>query len=98
MAFSGGSYQEVGRWLWNFLTAHAKREDPRFEVEVDAGGEREGKSYSARLRFEARLGLPWEFDYKEVADNRGRLAWCEQMAGQTRTRARRLRAVDTGAS
>jgi hypothetical protein len=90
MAFSGGSYEEVKRWLWNFLTAHAKREDPRVEVEVDAGGEREGKSYAARLRFDGYLGSPWEFDYKEVADNRGRLAWCEQMARQTRTRARRL--------
>ena len=23
--FSGGTYPEVARWLWNFLTAHAKR-------------------------------------------------------------------------
>lgn len=100
MAFSGGSYEEVARWLWNFLTAHAKREDARFEVELDAGGEREGKSYSARLRFGALTDSPWEFDYKEVANNRGSLAWCEQLASQTRARARRLLAAagNTGAS
>lgn len=90
MAFSGGSYEDVARWLWNFLTAHAKREDPRFEVELDAGGEREGKSYVARLRFGARTDSPWEFDYKEVADNRGSLAWGRAMAERTRALAREL--------
>jgi hypothetical protein len=90
MTFSGGSYEEVARWLWNFLTAHAKREDPRVEVVVDADDEREGKSYGARLRFGSRLGPLWEFDYKEVADNRGSLAWCEQMAAETRAYTRRL--------
>jgi len=35
--FSGGTYPEVARWLWNFLTAHAKRVDPRFEVILDSG-------------------------------------------------------------
>jgi hypothetical protein len=95
--FSGGSYDEVARWLWNFLTAHAKRENPRVEVELDAGDEREGKSYGARLRFGPRRGPLWEFDYKEVADNRGSLAWCEQMAAQARARARRLVAGETGA-
>jgi hypothetical protein len=100
MAFSGGSYEEVARWLWNFLIAHAKREDPRVEAELEAGGEREGKSYAARLRFGTRLDAPWELDYREVANNRGALAWCEQLAGQTRARARRLlaAAASTGAA
>jgi hypothetical protein len=100
MAFSGGSYGEVARWLWNFLIAHAKREDPRVEVELEAGGEREDKSYVARLRFGAHLDSPWEFDYKDVANNRGGLAWCEQLASQTRARARRLLAAagSTGAA
>src|SRR5215475_440637 len=96
MSFSGGSYEEVARWLWNFLTVHAKREDPRFEVELEAGDEREGKSYAARLRFGTRLEAPWEFDYKDVANNRGSLAWCEQLAGQTRARARALQAATGG--
>ena len=93
MAFSGGSYEEVARWLENFLIAHAKREDPRVEVELEAGGEREGRSYVARLRFGTHLDSPWEFDYNDVAKNRGGLAWCEQLASQTRARARRLLAA-----
>jgi len=48
--FSGGSYDEVARWLHNFLLSHAKRENPRTEVELASGEEREGKSYAARLR------------------------------------------------
>lgn len=100
MGFSGGSYEEVARWLWNFLIAHAKREDPRVEVELEAGGEREEKSYVARLHLGAHLDSPWEFDYKDVANNRGSLAWCEQLASQTRARARRLLAAEgsTGAA
>ncbi|HEV8639996.1 MAG TPA: hypothetical protein VGV13_02745 [Methylomirabilota bacterium] len=88
--FSGGSYDEVARWLWNFLTSHAKREHPRFEVLLDAGDEREGKSYGARLRLGDRLSPVFEFDFKEVADNRGGLAWCRAMAELTRTRAREM--------
>jgi hypothetical protein len=100
MAFSGGSYEDVARWLWNFLTAHAKREDPRVEAELEAGDEREGKSYAARLRFGTQLDAPAAFDYKDVANNRGSLAWCEQLASQTRARARRLLAAarSTGAA
>ena len=29
MSFAGGSYEEGARWLWNFLTSHAKRETSR---------------------------------------------------------------------
>jgi hypothetical protein len=72
--FSGGTYPEVARWLWNFLTAHAKRVDPRLEVILDAGDEREGKSYGARLSFLHHLGPPLEFEFRDAADNRGSLA------------------------
>jgi hypothetical protein len=88
--FSGGSYDEVARWLWNFLTSHAKREHPRFEVELDAGDEREGKSYGARLRRGDRRSPVIEFDFKEVADNRGSLAWCRATADLIRARAREM--------
>jgi hypothetical protein len=88
--FSGGSYDEVARWLRNFLASHAKREDPRVEVELEAGDEREGVSYAARLRLGARRGPPVEFQYREVADNRGSLAWCRALADATRARAREL--------
>ena len=90
MAFSGGSYDEVARWLWNFLTSHAKREDPRVEVELESGDEREGKSYAARLRFGERLSDPIELAYPEVASHRGSLAWCQAAADRTRAQARAL--------
>ena len=99
--FSGGSYHEVARWLWNFLTSHAKRVDPRLEVELEAGDEREGKSYGARLRFGRLVSPVMEFDYREVADNRGSLAWCSALAERTREFARgwlgAQRTADAGA-
>jgi hypothetical protein len=99
--FSGGSYDEVARWLWNFLTAHAKRVDPRVEVELEAGDAGEGKSYAARLRFGPEVSPVVELDYREVADNRGSLAWCQDLADRTRELARALRraqrAADGGA-
>jgi hypothetical protein len=88
--FSGGTYQEVARWLWNFLTAHAKRVDPRIEVVLDADDEREGKSYGARLSFRRQLGPPIEFEFRDVADNRGSLAWCSALAERTKGLAREL--------
>lgn len=88
--FSGGTYYEVARWLWNFLTAHAKRVDPRFEVVLDAEDEREGKSYGARLRLGQRLGPVIELNFREVADNRGSLAWCTRLAERTKQLAREL--------
>jgi hypothetical protein len=90
MSFAGGSYEEVARWLENFLSAHAKREDPRVEILLDAGDERQARSYVARLCLGDRRSAPWELDYKEVADNRGSLAWCRGMAEQVRARARDL--------
>jgi hypothetical protein len=86
--FSGGDYHEVERWLRNFLTSHAKREHPRIEVTLDADGDREGRSYAATLTLGARSTPPVEFDFREVAENRGNLAWCRALADRTRALAR----------
>ena len=88
MAFSGGSYDEVARWLWNFLTSHAKREHPRIEVRLERGDEREGRSYGASLTLEDRRSPVAEFDYADVAEHRGSLAWCRDLAERTRQLAR----------
>ena len=88
MAFSGGSYDEVERWLWNFLTSHATRVDPRIEAALEAGDEREGVSYGARLRLGTRESQMIEFDYKDVAANRGSLAWCAALAERVKQLAR----------
>jgi len=88
--FSGGTYHEVARWLLNFLTAHAKRADPRVEVVFEDDDHREGKSYRARLRFGRHLGPAIELDFREVADNRGSLAWCTRLAERTRKLAREV--------
>ena len=94
--FSGGTYSEVARWLWNFLTAHAKRVDPRFEVELHADDEREGKSYGARLSFLRQRGTIMELEFRDVADNRGSLAWCSALAERTKSAARELVAAARG--
>jgi hypothetical protein len=91
--FSGGSYDDVARWLGNFLTAHAKRENVRAEVELDAGGEREGQSYAARLRLGERVTPPLEFEYPDVAKNRGSLEWCATLAARVRGVVRDLAAA-----
>jgi hypothetical protein len=91
--FSGGSYQEVARWLRNFLTSHAKRVDPRIEVELDAEEEREGHSYGARVRLGQRQGPLIELDFRDVAANRGGLAWCAALAERVRQSARALGAA-----
>lgn len=88
--FSGGDYHEVERWLWNFLTSHAKRVSPRVEVEVDADEARHGRSYGTRLRVGARVSAAVDFDFREVADERGSLAWCAALAARTAARAREL--------
>jgi hypothetical protein len=82
--FSGGSYEDVARWLHNFLTSHAKRENPRIEVEMDA--ERES-DYVATLRLGERRSRPVQLTYREVADDRGTLAWCTALARDTRALA-----------
>lgn len=88
--FSGGSYDEVARWLRMFLTSHAKREHPRVEVVLDEDASLEGRAYRARLRFGERLSEAMELDYKDVADHRGELDWCAALAGRTRALARDL--------
>jgi hypothetical protein len=88
MSFSGGTYDEVARWLRNFIVSHAKRVDPRIEVVLDAGDEREGVSYAARLRLGERQSQVIEFDYKDVAANRGSLAWCAALAERIKQLAR----------
>ena len=91
--FSGGTYDEVARWLWNFLTSHAKRENLRAEVEVEAGEEREGKSYAARVRVGEKLAAPIEFEFAEVAEHRGSLEWCTRLAARVREVVRDLGAA-----
>jgi len=90
MAFSGGSYDDVARWLHNFLTSHAKRENLRAEVELESGDEREGKSYAARFRLGDRVSDPIDFDFRTVADHRGELQWCRDLAERTRQAVRDL--------
>jgi hypothetical protein len=90
MAFSGGSYDDVARWLHNFMTSHAKRENLRAEVELDSGDEREGQSYSARMRRGDQVSDLIEFDYRTVADHRGELQWCRELAERTRQIVRDL--------
>ena len=90
MAFSGGSYDDVARWLHNFLMSHAKRENLKAEVDLDAGDEREGKSYGARIKVGERRSDVIEFEYRTVADHRGELQWCRELAERTRQTVRDL--------
>ena len=74
--FSGGEYEEVARWLRNFVASHAKRENLRAEPVVDTEGPREGQSFGVRLRLGAGLhpappAPPLELGFPEVAQNRG---------------------------
>jgi hypothetical protein len=96
--FSGGSYDDVKRWLRMFLNSHAKREDPHIEAVLDDDDERDGRSYGAWLRLgEHSTGL-MEFDYQEVAQHRGELAWCAALAERVRQEARTLLAGSTTAN
>ena len=91
--FSGGTYDEVARWLRNFLTSHAKRESVRAEIELETGDEREGKSYAARVRLGQKVTPPIEFEYPDVARNRGSLEWCARLAARVREVVRDLGAA-----
>ena len=95
--FSGGSYEDVERWLKMFLNSHAKREDPRIEASLDDDEERQGRSYGASLRFGPHSTTLMEFDYQEVAQHRGELAWCAGLAERVRQQARQLLADSTSA-
>ena len=99
--FSGGDYDEVARWLRNFVAAHAKRENLRAEPVVDTEGPREGQSFGVRLRIGAGLAPappapPLELGFPEVAQNRGSLAWCAGLAARVRALARELPAAESG--
>ena len=74
----------------NFLTSHAKREQFRAEVEIDDSDDREGKSYGARVRFGEHVSDVIEFDYRTVADRRGELSWCRELAERIRQVVRDL--------
>lgn len=95
--FSGGSYDEVARWVGMFLTSHAKREHPRVEVLLDEDDALQGRGYRARLRLGERVSEALELDFREVADQRGTLAWCAALAARTRTLARGLLAAGSPA-
>jgi hypothetical protein len=95
--FSGGSYDDVERWLRMFLNSHAKREDPRIEAVLDGDDAREGRSYGASLRLAEHSTALLEFDYPEVAQHRGELAWCAALAQRVRREARALLAGSTTA-
>jgi hypothetical protein len=93
--FSGGDYEEVARWLRNFVRSHARRENLRAEAVVEASGPREGRSYGLRVRVAERLAppsgeRPLELDYAEVAAKRGSMAWCQELAGRVRALVRSL--------
>ena len=100
--FSGGDYDEVTRWLSNFVSAHAKRENPRVEAVIEAYGAREGKSYGVRLSLAGHLrpaaGEPaLELAFPDVATGRGSLAWCDELAGRLRILARELATAEQAA-
>ena len=102
MAFSGGDYEDVGRWLENFATSHAKRESPRVEATVDTAGAHEGHSYGLSLRLDERRlpapgDAPLDFAYSDVAQRRGSMAWCAELAERVRGLARRLVEQERGA-
>ena len=99
--FSGGDYDEVARWLRNFVSSHAKRENPRVEAVVEAGRGREGESYGVRLRLGEALhppsgATPIVLTYDEVARDRGDLAWCASLAGRVRALAPELSRAGVG--
>ena len=82
--FSGGDYQEVARWLENFATSHAKREDLRAECMLDTEGLREGTSYGLRVRVGDRLSSEIALGFDDVAAARGSMAWCQSLADRVR--------------
>jgi hypothetical protein len=88
-------YHETGVWLEGFVRSHAKRENARIEVLVDASGPREGRSYGIRLTLDGRTipspeAPPIELTFQEVAEGRSRFAWCAALGERMRTTAREL--------
>ena len=69
---------------------HCGRVRFRAEVDLESGDEREGKSYVARFRLGEHVADPVEFDYRSIADHRGELSWCRDLAQRTRESVRDL--------
>jgi hypothetical protein len=95
--FSGGDYAEVGRWLENFATSHAKRENPRVEAAIDMGGPRQGRTYGIRLALGSRVlppadRPPLELSFAEAARERGGMAWCQTWGDRIAAMGRELTA------
>jgi hypothetical protein len=95
-------YREAGEWLKGFVRSHAKREDARIEVELDAGERREGRSYGVRLALGPRVhpppgSPPIELEFPEVAEGRTRFAWCAALGERVRSAARALRDAESAA-
>src|SRR4029450_10682096 len=94
--------EEVGRWLENVAASHAKRESPRVEAVIDRAGAHDGRGYGLGLRL-GRGGLPapgdapLELAYPDVAQRRGSMAWCAELAERVRELARRLVEQERGA-
>ena len=82
--FSGGDYHEVARWLENFATSHAKREDLRAECALDTEASREGTSYGLRVSVGDRLSSEIVLGFDDVAAGRGSMAWCQSLADRVR--------------
>ena len=82
--FSGGDYHEVARWLENFATSHAKREDLRAECVLDASGQGEGASYRLRVKVADGFSSEIELRFADVAAGRGGMAWCGSLAERVR--------------
>ena len=82
--FSGGDYHEVARWLENFATSHAKREDLRSECTLDTEGPRGGTSYGLRVRVGDRLSSEIALGFDDVAAGRGSMVWCRSLADRVR--------------
>jgi hypothetical protein len=55
---------------------------------LESGDEREGKSYAARIRLGEHGADVIELDYRTVADHRGELQWCRDLAERTRQAVR----------
>jgi hypothetical protein len=88
-------YHETGAWLHGFVRSHVKRESGRIEVEVDAAGDREGRSYGLRLVLDGRRhpapdAPPIELEFPDVAGGRTRFEWCARLAREMRAAARAL--------
>jgi hypothetical protein len=88
-------YHEVAAWLENFVRSHAKREDPRIEVLLDASGPREDHSYGVRLALGPRVhppreASPIELQFPETAEGRTRFAWTEALGARIQSAAREI--------